>query len=875
MKFTNLPRKLKKKAISPVIAAVLLLGLVVFGSAVLMFMVMPLLNPAAEFDITSAYLFYDNDRTITYRHGVAEVRFSLQQLGTAQVEITSIQLYYAKTAVVEEGTEIGLVDIGDGASIISMQPAVTPTESQEITTTGTNFVLRFKLPDISETTPLDYKITVNQARGESVSTSFGDDNMNLGKDAPNVDITLDEFVRLTVPLAASATDVHGGIANVTYSIYEDGNPTAIHEETVDTVPYAWNWNTRDGQYDNGDYRIEVSARDYAGWSDTVIGNLTVENDYIAPTIIDSLIKAPYTNQTGERGEPIVIEANVTDTGYTHFNPVVAAVYLNYQLNKTGAEAQDEIAMNLVTGDGTSGTYRGSIPSSFVDHEAITNNLTYYIRAIDSVGNTSFNPPASDGKIIQVADHYAPDFDHTTVTTASELANVQILANVTDKDIPASQVFLYYRKSADTIFTAEPEGTWHEVEMNNVEGYLFEESITYSSVTFDGVDYFMNATDIYGNTRYDGTPGIPHHINVVDITSPSISHVIRSSVVADTNLIITAQVGDNDPAFWYNTSIHNGTVRLHYRISEEGGYEVLLMSYVTGADPFWEAIIEYSGNYSFGSYGIDYYISATDASGNTGYSGGVQEPNHVKVIQAGTSNIAVTSTVTLLTTDMITDNTMEFEITNNGDSSATITHFLFRIYNATGPGLYEIYIDDSLKWGSGTVTNNTEINIDDVVLTQDSTSDVILVFNGRVANKTMGGIFYDLDFIVSSSQHDVSKVKIQKDYALNVLAASWDRNDRFDFNLQRLGDTLIISKAQVIFSSTSNLDRFKDGRDDLYKGSASSGEWFGLDPIYNFEAGSNTFRLEFDERDIRYAAPFYITFETADGYLIALTPITPV
>ncbi|MHA1167788.1 MAG: Ig-like domain-containing protein, partial [Candidatus Hodarchaeales archaeon] len=268
MKLSSFLTRFKKKAISPVIAAVLLIGLVVMGSAVLMFMVLPLLNPAAEFEITSAYLFYDNDRTITYQHGVAEVRFSLQQVGTAQVDITAVKLYYAETGVIAEGTEIELVDEnGDGAWIISMQPSVTTTTSQEITTTGTNFVMRFRLPDISEDTPLDYKLEVYQANGQPESTSFGDDGMNLGADAPRVELSLDQYIRKVVPLSASATDTHGGVANVTYNIYNDAF-VLLHSETVDSQPFSWNWNTRDSNYPNGNYTVEVIAKDYAGWDDT-------------------------------------------------------------------------------------------------------------------------------------------------------------------------------------------------------------------------------------------------------------------------------------------------------------------------------------------------------------------------------------------------------------------------------------------------------------------------------------------------------------------------------------------------------------------------------------------------------------------------------
>ena len=118
-----------------------------------------------------------------------------------------------------------------------------------------------------------------------------------------------------------------------------------------------------------------------------------------------------------------------------------------------------------------------------------------------------------------------------------------------------------------------------------------------------------------------------------------------------------------------------------------------------------------------------------------------------------------------------------------------------------------------------------------------------------------------------------KVKIQKNYGLNVLSAVWDRTNRIDFNLQRMGDTLIILKMQVVFDSTRDVDQFRGGGDRLWRGNAESGEWFILDTSYNFVAASDSFRVEFS-RDVTGAEPFYITFETADGYIIALTPMNP-
>ncbi|MHA1451017.1 MAG: hypothetical protein ACTSP4_16570, partial [Candidatus Hodarchaeales archaeon] len=608
-----------------------------------------------------------------------------------------------------------------------------------------------------------------------------------------------------------------------------------------------------------------------------------------PTILNSLITSPYTNQTGERGEPIVIEANVTDTGYAHFDSVVAAVYLHYKLNKTDAEEQPRLAMDLVSGNSTWGTYRYSIPSSFVNHEAIAHNLTYYIEAIDSVGNTTYNPSQDNGTIIQVADHYAPDFAHTPVESAYEMSNVLISATVTDKEEPASHVYCYYRTTNDTIFTSEL-GDWQMIELvNDTVDDLFENVIPYTSVTLDGFDYFMNATDIYGNTRYDGTPEYPYHVNVIDVTAPIVTHARRSSVPANEDLVLTAVVDDNDPAFWYNTSIHNGTVDLFYRLSASGSYISLSMIYHSGADPYWEGIIE-GGNFTYPGYGVDYYIKATDGTGNTGYSGGSTTAHHVDILPAGTPSVDVFSEITI-SQDTLQDDTIEFTIKNVGTANGTITHINFTVYNTTCPNLKEIWINGSELW-SGTAGNGSSIELSTAYILQEGyIAEMKFVFDGQVANRIVSSCYYDFNFTISYSsgtetRYDVERVDVTKGYELSYMdgTAIWYDTRRFDFYLQRTGANVpTFVKLHVTWDNTAaNLTRFRVTKlaimwtspDGISGVGVPSDTWVSLTEYYTFNPTTEQFRLVWNS-NVQGGEPFTVTLETIDGYLILIDPMTPV
>ncbi|MHA2298169.1 MAG: Ig-like domain-containing protein [Candidatus Hodarchaeales archaeon] len=860
LKVVKYLRMIKKKAISPVIAAVLLIGLVVMGGAVLMVMILPLLNPAPEFEITNAYIVYDAQSTIDYRDGTAEITIQMQQKSTVAVEVNSIELRYTDDPLIRpDGWEIGIGDATqdldtnntDGAWIFLMSPVVTPESPQTITQTGSTFSIMFRLPNYSGTKDkLYYKVVVSQTGGESESTEFTDEGMSMDSDAPT--LTFNQFnppnhrTRLTVPLIASVSDKYGGIKNVTYEIYKQGDATPLYKANVTAAPYNWDWNTR--EYQNGAYEIKAITWDHAGWSATNTTDVVVDvdNDYTPPTILNSMVTSD-VNQEGERGETIEIEANVTDTGYTYFDSTVEAVYLHYILNKTGEVEGPKVTMTRVSGNATWGTYRGTIPSSAVNHEAITNNLTYYIEAIDSVGNTTNNPLPNNGKTIEIFDTTKPNFSHDYVTTGYEKSGIEILTNVTDTNEPANFTTLYYRKSADTVLTTT-EGSWQAVNMTLIDTntHTFYHVMPSDYATLDGIDYFMNASDAYGNPVNESSTH--HHINIPDTTDPVIlEHFVRTTVAQGTNLTLSIDVSDNDPTFDDQVySYITGKVQIFYRFAS-GGYtdpkDAVNMSHIGSG--VWEGTI-LSGNFTYPwAYGMDYYILSTDNSSNTALEGSPATPYNVAIIDSGFPVIARTSDPTLSQTTN-PDDTFTFSITNVGSADGTITHLNIS-YSGTitaGVGINEIYIGGAQKWTGTWGGSNTTIDITDTALTQGAVKTLEIRFNDTLDYGT-----YDFNVTVTHaggteySTFDADVAEALPTYSLlyqgSTLSHSnwpWDRYDILSINIKNTGDTMTVTKIRVTFTAGDSITTVEVPTPTVvFSGSGTSGQWLDFQSGFDWTA----------------------------------------
>ncbi|MFW9991040.1 MAG: archaellin/type IV pilin N-terminal domain-containing protein [Candidatus Odinarchaeota archaeon] len=891
MTVINTLRKFKRKAISPVIAAVLLIGLVVVGGALLAFMVLPLLNPAPEFEINTPYLVYDAEATKNYNEGIGKIEFRVIQTGPASVEISSIEVFYTEnTASDPEGTKIDLTTDG-----VSLQPAVSSSTPQKATTTGTLFTVRFKLPAKSgeEGIQLRYRVKVTESKGGTESTDFNEQSMLMRSDKPTIDLSsLSAQIRGTnTPLIASVFDEYGGAASVTYTIENLATGMNYTSETVSSGTFMWQWNTRllNGStplYPNGTYRVYAEVKDYAGWSDQAQKDVEIDNDYTPPTILSASIIAPYSNQTGERGEDIVIETEAIDTGCKYINTTVAGVYIHYKYNVSGALEKPLVTMSPVAG--RANFYQGRIPSTFVNHDAIAKNITYYIEAVDSFDNKSYSSSPNNGTKIRVFDLRKPDYDvHDIVTTALENSGINITAIVTDTDEAANFTTLYWRKTADTVYTSAPETVWQKVNMTlvNATTHVFQHTISSVYVTLDGIEYMMNASDDYGNTLIAG----PYKVNVPDKAKPYIAaHIEPSGVIEGTDLDLTIVISDNDQTF-DDPSYLTGKVEIFYRI-EVGAYEPVpvVMDYMGSG--LWLGTI-LGGNFSSSNvHGFDYYIRVTDNSSNVAFEADdptqyLISPHNVPIRPSGTPFIDRASEVTLLQTGLYTDDTIKFTIKNRGTELGSITHLNVSFLGSMTPGLgIDRIIINGQRWTGTWYGSGWPMDLSpDVDLAKDAAEDLELRFNNTVDIGT-----YEFNFTVTYSGGTVYNIitvdiaEATPDYSIAYSTHWLSGGDRtLNVRIQSTGDTMTVNKIRVTFSGsiTVNSIEVPIGTTVWNAGNGASGNWFDFTPgtYYTWNGGGTIdISIRFSGRIVSFFNPtnnIIIDFMTDNGYEVNLPQFT--
>lgn len=152
--------------------------------------------------------------------------------------------------------------------------------------------------------------------------------------------------------------------------------------------------------------------------------------------------------------------------------------------------------------------------------------------------------------------------------------------------------LFYRTTGTT--------TYQSVAMTDVGGGVFEATVPASFVQAPGVDYYFSVTDGTGVATAPGSDpqATPYQIGVTN-SAPEIVHSIPMSLTPGTGVPISAQVTDN------------GTltgVDLFYRQQGRLGFTQVAM---TSSGGTFSATIPGSDVTSFG---LDYYLAATDDNG---------------------------------------------------------------------------------------------------------------------------------------------------------------------------------------------------------------------------------------------------------------------
>lgn len=741
----------KRRAISPVIAVVLLIGLAVTASALIFLVVIPLLTPKPNLEMQDAYIEYDDEFTLAADEGVGYGKGTaiLYNAGQATSEVTSIKLY-SSTSISGPWTEI--------INAVSLQ-GITTSNSREIEPINQDeLTIRFPIPLENYDNRMSYKIVIDTKEGKTLDSSVDikdikESDFQLDKDRPDISFTETlNYVRRTRTIKPTDVDDNADIKNVTYQVSTNSEFTVINitkciTEAGANNQYPWNWNTyRDSLegLDNGTYYLRMTVYDYAGLSKTVeTGSFIVDNDYTSPTIKELWISDPYpNNQTAEVGQSISFTVEITDSGteQTGVSEVDSAI-LYYRINGSSEvySAAPSMDKSGTTNNWTTTIDPLDVPP--VDSTALENGIECYVEAKDIDGNKA--DTSGNLKIIPVYDHVKPDISHTSVQSASwDDLFINITAIITDKDqVNESNVKLYYRQTDDY---GGKITSWKSLSPS-ISGSEYYWLIWSTDITIHGLDYFFNATDRFsGQVANAGTETSPYHISIPDTLVPTIDHTAFTSATHNVSLTVECAISDNDPTFGAESS-ETGIVKLYFRDNDGGGGDVgsrpmlrisgnssIDNNYETPSSTIWSAIIprEFINDDGNPSQ-LDYYIFVEDASSNQARDG---DPFHyVPVIAQGDPNILFVSGS--MSVSGVKGEQIYFEIRNKVGSGtyAKVEKLNLTILSDTAdfsldyPKLNMTDFNGSIKWSSPTgVLNKTWIDF----------SSNYTIYEGEAAGITM-------------------------------------------------------------------------------------------------------------------------------------------
>ena len=292
MKFIALYNK-RKRAISPVIAVILLIGLAVAASAAILLVVLPLFEPTTSLELNDAYVLYDGTWTkaIEDGNGYGIGTLVLSNAGTGAVEITSFKIYYSLSigsGWTEVSNAVSLDDISNtNPYVIDPLKTFDPID------------IRFPLPQENDDFAIYYQMIIETSSGSELDTNkeaevVDADDMRLAADRPTIGSVVLGTIRRTHTVSPSGIDDNSEVKNVVFDVLPSGGGVSVKSETLTEPLWRWNWNTRTftsplGSLDglpNDNYLMNITVYDYAGLSRSIAATVsfTIDNDYTPPTI---------------------------------------------------------------------------------------------------------------------------------------------------------------------------------------------------------------------------------------------------------------------------------------------------------------------------------------------------------------------------------------------------------------------------------------------------------------------------------------------------------------------------------------------------------------------------------------------------------------
>lgn len=227
-------------------------------------------------------------------------------------------------------------------------------------------------------------------------------------------------------------------------------------------------------------------------------------------------------EEGKEGSSIRVKARVTD------NKRVEEVTLNYRT--PGAGKYETAPMEQIS----RGIYEGVIPRDRVTVEGIQ----YFITARDFGGSITHDGRPDSPFDVRVAelDKDAPNIFHDPIAASSDATKLVIRAKVKDNKTLA-RVRIYYKRGEDDDYLQE--------EMKDTSGGGdFESPIPEVFMSAETLNYYIEAADESGNTRYSGRLDSPHVIKIFRVLPFKDGYVVerKKEDDGDWTRTVTVNVG---------------------------------------------------------------------------------------------------------------------------------------------------------------------------------------------------------------------------------------------------------------------------------------------------------------------------------------------
>jgi hypothetical protein len=309
-------------------------------------------------------------------------------------------------------------------------------------------------------------------------------------------------------------------------------------------------------------------------------------DVTGPTITHTPVTDGQPDATN-----VTVNATVTDTSG------LSQVRLFYR--PSGYPFYSEVSMTA----GGAGAYSAAIPGFAVAPPYVD----YYIRATDTASNASTSPAGAPTNAhrftVGSADSTGPTIVHAAIPNGQDVGENVVIDAVIFDTSNVSAATLHYRRIGQPSFAT--------LAMTRGTGDNYAATIPAGSVTTDGVEYYISATDSSPGANVSRSPSTAPTTNytftavVVDVTPPTVSIGAVPAQIAGTAFVVSATASDTVSAI--------NSVTLRYRTQGTVPFTDLAMTW-TGAN--WTATVP-SG--AVVVPGVELQAVALDAAGNSGTS----------------------------------------------------------------------------------------------------------------------------------------------------------------------------------------------------------------------------------------------------------------